>query len=205
MSSLARRSLRTAAAAAGIAAIGVGFAGHAIAAPEVPALPGADALGALALPDAGALPDVFGGVPAAPSTDMANLPQVFTFEGPTVNTATPALPQADLPQAPEAGLPDAPAAPGVQEAPAAPGLPAAPAAPAAPALPQTPGTEALAGIVNVDGGMDQVSGPEVDPQSAMENNRVGAMPSLDTAKMFAEMAQKAMAGGSVTEGNSIGG
>ena len=58
MSSLARRSIRTTAAAAGLAALGVGLAGHAFAVPGAalpgaPAVPGADALGAVPEPGGG--------------------------------------------------------------------------------------------------------------------------------------------------------
>ena len=65
MSSLARRSLRTTAAAVGIAALGVGLAGHALAAPELPALPGTDGL-----PAAPELP----AAPGLPGTDPRTSP-----------------------------------------------------------------------------------------------------------------------------------
>jgi len=86
MSSLARRTLRTTAAAAGMAALGVGLAGNALAAPAdlppaptpepgLPALPALPSGNALA-----ALPDVAHGAP---------LPVLFVFQGPKINTAGP--------------------------------------------------------------------------------------------------------------------
>lgn len=91
MSSLARLGLRTTAAAAGIAAIGAGLAGHAFAAPTpgVPALPGAPLPNAGSLSNIGSVPNVVGELPAPPSS-LSELPQLFTFEGPTFNTAGPA-------------------------------------------------------------------------------------------------------------------
>ncbi|MFD1650775.1 hypothetical protein, partial [Pseudonocardia alaniniphila] len=80
MSSFARRTIRTTAAAAGIAALGVGFAGQAFAAdtPELPTLPDVDALGALA--DADLPVDVLGSLPEAPTADLAALPDAFSFD-----------------------------------------------------------------------------------------------------------------------------
>jgi hypothetical protein len=107
MSSLARRTLRTTAAAAGLAALGVGLAGNAVAAPAtddartpgpaplVPALP------PLATPLA-ELPNA----PAVPP-----LPMLFVFHAPNVNTAgpsgtgVPGLDQLALPAAAPANRP----------------------------------------------------------------------------------------------------
>jgi hypothetical protein len=205
MSSLARRSLRTTAAAAGIAALSVGIAGHAFAAPEAPALPGADGLGAAPAPavpnaDASALEAMLG---TAQSGNVSELPQVFTFEGPTVNTAGPMPEFAELglpfaPAAPEADLLQAPQLPAA--GPEAPEL-AAPELPAAPAAPAAPNTDALGGMLGED---NQVTGPNMDPTSADKTNNVGALSQMDTAKMMAGMAQKAMSGESASKGNSIG-
>jgi hypothetical protein len=89
MSSLARRTLRTTAAAAGIAALGTGIAGNAVAAPAESAAPTPEATSAL-----GALP---AGLPTAlPLSDLPSaqampaLPMLFVFEGPTVTTSGPA-------------------------------------------------------------------------------------------------------------------
>ena len=83
MSSLARRTLRTSAAAAGIAALGTGIAGNAGAAPAESTVPTPEAASALA-----ALPT---GLPAAlPLNDLPSaqgmpaLPMLFVFEGRTV-------------------------------------------------------------------------------------------------------------------------
>ena len=82
MSSLARRTLRTTAAAAGIAALGAGIAGNAVAAPAESAAPTPETTSALAaLPTALPLTDL----PSAQA--MPALPMLFVFEGPTVTTS----------------------------------------------------------------------------------------------------------------------
>lgn len=219
MSSLARRSMRTTAAAAGIAALGVGFAGHAFAAPEAPALPGTDNHETPAAPGAGDTSDLMSQLPAGPSTDRTELPGVFVFEMPTITTATapveapalPALDGFDLPELPAAGpeLPafDAVEAPELPEAGSelplfdAASLPAA--GPELPSAPEAPGTDAFGGIVDTDMEFEGAEVPETSPESFSQENQVGALPSMDTAAMFAEMAQKAMAGESLTENNTI--
>jgi hypothetical protein len=95
MSSLARRTLRTTAAAAGIAALGTGLAGNAVAAPAAtgpqPA-PGPVSAGpglTSAVPLAG--------LPSAPAVPgLSDLPMLFVFEGPTVNTAGPSAPRPNV-------------------------------------------------------------------------------------------------------------
>ena len=89
MSSLARRTVRTTAAAAGIAALGAGLAGNAVAAPtadvDAPAPEAASAL--QGLPSAVPLTEL----PSAPAVpNLADLPMLFVFQGPTVKTAGPA-------------------------------------------------------------------------------------------------------------------
>ena len=87
MSSLARRTLRTTAAAAGMAALGVGLAGNALAAttaPEPPPTPEP----ATTLPGVSGLPvqnpvATIPGVPGGPT-----LPMLFVFQGPTVHSPT---------------------------------------------------------------------------------------------------------------------
>ncbi|WP_219415892.1 hypothetical protein [Pseudonocardia nigra] len=176
MSSLARRSIRTTAAAAGIAALGVGFAGHALAAPEAPAVPSTDGLGqAPALPHADAVGGVISSVPAAPSDRLADLPDLFSFQAPNVSAAAPEA--ALLPQVPEAELPEAPEVPST--------------------------AELTDGAVQFEGSMGQVNGPTTDPRSFTETNHVGPMQTIDTALMVADLAQRAMAGETVTEGNHI--
>lgn len=79
--SIGMRTLRTTVTAAGIAALGVGFAGSAVAAPQAPepgpepasTLPAPASSPAVLLPDAQQLPP---------------LPMLFVFEGPKVNTPT---------------------------------------------------------------------------------------------------------------------
>jgi hypothetical protein len=91
MSSLARRTLRTTAAAAGIAALGTGLAGNAVAAPTAGPQPAPGPLsGAQGLTSAVPL----AGLPSAPAVPgLSQLPMLFVFEGPTVNTAGPSAPQ----------------------------------------------------------------------------------------------------------------
>jgi hypothetical protein len=182
MSSLVRRTLRTTAAAAGIAALGAGIAGTAFAAtPEVPAAPAPDALGALpAAPDASAAQNVLGSVPAAPSS-VSELPQLFTFQGPTVNTAGPTLPAVNTD----------------------PALPAAPSLPFDPsALPPLPSAPSLDGFT----GTNTVHAPAIDPASAAQTNKFGvAAPKatdMDAANMMASLAEKAMTG-QLAKGNSV--
>jgi hypothetical protein len=86
MSSLARRSLRATAAVAGIAAAGVGLAGPAFAAPERPSTDEA-----APAPDTGSTPNVAGGLPK--TSELPDLPQLFTIQGTGVYTADRGLPQ----------------------------------------------------------------------------------------------------------------
>jgi hypothetical protein len=96
MSTLARRTLRTTAAAAGMAALGAaGVSGTAVAAPAAPSLPTPAGVPELS----SALPAVSSAtqlvqLPAAP-TRVSELPMLFVFEGPTVNTAAPSTRAAD--------------------------------------------------------------------------------------------------------------
>jgi hypothetical protein len=86
MSSLATRTLRTTAAAAGMAALGVGLAGNALAAPSTPTSPQTGSTPALpALP---ALPtqNPLASLPGVP--DGTHLPMLFVFQGPTVHSPT---------------------------------------------------------------------------------------------------------------------
>ena len=95
MSSLARRALRTTAAAAGIAALGTGLAGNAVAAPA--AGPEAPTPGPTAAPQGltSALP--LAGLPSTPAVPgLTNLPMLFVFEAPTVNTAGPSTPATNV-------------------------------------------------------------------------------------------------------------
>jgi hypothetical protein len=201
MSSLARRSLRTTAAAAGIAALGVGLAGHAFAAPELPALPGADSLpGTDSLPAAPESPAA-PALPEAPSADGMSVPGLMNIEMPAVNTAAPELPAGDafaVPTAPEFAAPEF-AAPefGTPAAPTAPEM-GAPEAPALPGGPEAPGTD---GVANVE--FDGVQGPSAEDFTEGQNN-VGAMQAMDMAAFLMEMGQTASEGGSVTENQQIG-
>jgi hypothetical protein len=87
MSSLARRSLRATAAAAGIAAAGVGLAGPAFAAPAAPERPSTDD----AAPSTGSTPNVLGSAPK--TSQVPDLPQLFTIQGTSVHTADRGLSQ----------------------------------------------------------------------------------------------------------------
>jgi hypothetical protein len=89
MSSLARRSFRATAAVAGIAAVDIELAGPAFAAPAAPERPSTDE--AAPAPDAGSTPNVAGGLPK--TSELPDLPQLFTIQGTGVYTADRGLPQ----------------------------------------------------------------------------------------------------------------
>ncbi len=170
MSSIARRSIRTTAAAAGIAALGLGFAGPALAAPSVPELPALDTTAApavdTAVPGAEALPQVAGAAP----TGMPALPDAFAFQAPSAGAAAidPSYmstfdPTSYMGSVDSASLPT--------EMNAA----AVPAAPSMSALPSTDGLATLNGTFN----------------GASVNNDAPALPSLDTANAFTGLASQA--------------
>ena len=89
MSRLARRTLRATAAVAGIAAAGVGLAGPAFAAPAAPERPSTD--DAAPAPDTRSTPNVLGSAPK--TSELPDLPQLFTIQGTGVYTADRGLPQ----------------------------------------------------------------------------------------------------------------
>jgi hypothetical protein len=182
MSSLARRTVRTTAAVAGIAALGAGLAGNALAAPAggVEAPEAASALQGLpsSVPLAG-LP----GATAAPN--LADLPMLFVFQGPTVNTSGPS----GTPAPSTAPLPDVDQVSGSGQVP---GLDSVP----------TPDSALPAGAVDgsVNGVALPVSGapsdrsetevsPEADPDSSTPA-QVGALSALDSAGLFSRLAQE---------------
>ena len=182
MSSLARRTVRTTAAVAGIAALGAGLAGNAVAAPAT----GVEAASALqGLPSSvpmAALP----GAPAGPS--LSDLPMLFVFEGPTVTTAGPS----GTPAAPTTPLSDVGQVSGSDQVPALDSVPTPDAA-----LP----TGAVDGSVNgvalpVSGAPSDRSdrsetevAPEADPASSTPA-QVGALSALDSAGLFSRLAQE---------------
>jgi hypothetical protein len=88
MSSLARRGFRATAAVAGIAAAGVGLAGPAFAAPAAPERPSTDE--AAPAPEARSTPNLLGSAPK--TSDLPDLPQLFTIQGTGVYTADHGLP-----------------------------------------------------------------------------------------------------------------
>lgn len=165
MSSLARRTLRTTAAAAGIAALGAGIAGNAVAAPAESAAPTPDATSALAAVPAG-LPT------ALPLTDLPSaqampaLPMLFTFEGPTVNTSGPARTSepADT---------------------SSPGSVAAQAGQAS-TVQRIPGSDQVPGIEAVPS-LDAVALPVSGPSEA---SSVPALSALDSGGLFDGLAQQ---------------
>lgn len=123
MSSLVRRSTAT---AAGIAALGAGFAGHALAAP-VPAAPAAPEFEAPAAPDTAALQELLANLPAgpaAPGGDVAQLPELFSFDMPAATqSSVPAAEMPGLDSLGDAGGEEGPVNFDVGPDPAAPGLP----------------------------------------------------------------------------------
>lgn len=193
MSSPARRSLRTTAAAAGIAALGLGFAGQALAAPALPAmpaLPGADGLGDAGLPAA----------PALPSEDGFFMPGVANIEMPAITTAAPELPAGDafaVPTAPELAAPGAPnfASPEF----AAPDLGGAESLPSVPEAPATDGM--MDTDFDVEHGEDATAPTGSD---ATAQNTDSAMAGLDMASSVMELLQGAAADGPSTQDNELG-
>lgn len=164
MSSTARRSIRTTAVAAGIAALGIGVAGPALAAPsaaDVPELPALDVAGAPAVDTA--VPGM-AAFTQATDTGMPALPDAFAFDAPSLDSAS---------------------------------VPTEMNAASLPAAPDT------SGVVNTDGtGLDVAGSP--DPASAAGFSQgVGALAQMDTMKSFADIAQKAASGESVTAHNDI--
>ena len=182
MSSLARRTVRTTAAVAGIAALGAGLAGNAVAAPAAGAEAPEAASALQGLPSSvplAALP----GAPAVPS--LTDLPMLFVFEGPTVNTAGPS----GTPAPATAPLPDVDHVSGSGQVP---GLDSVPTPDAT--LP----TGAVDGSVNgvalpVSGARSDRSeteaGPEADPARSTPA-QVGALSALDSAGLFSRLAQE---------------
>lgn len=176
MSSLARRTLRTTAAAAGIAALGAGLAGNAVAAPAVDTdaptpdtastVPGGLSSSPLAaLPSATAVPNL---------SNLSNLPMLFVFQAPTVTTAGPVSDPA-----PATRLPGVDQVPGSDQVP---GLEAVPA----------PDVAVPSGALN--GVAMPVSGRGTERAEALEAdvapaNRVGALSALDSAGLFTGLSQ----------------
>lgn len=169
MSSLARRSIRTTAAAAGIAALGIGIAGPALAAPSVADLPALDPTSAPAVDTAVPGMADFTKVADTAPASMAELPGAFAFEAPSLDTASvPSVESLSIPTEMNAA-----------------------------ALPSAPDTS---GVVNTDGtGFDVQGVPNVQDAAGT----AGALAALDTAKTFADLAQKAASGESVTANNDI--
>ena len=167
MSSLARRTLRTS-AAAGIAALGTGIAGNAGAAPAESTVPTPEAASALA-----ALPT---GLPAAlPLNDLPSaqgmpaLPMLFVFEGRTVNTSGPARTSAPADTS-------------------APGGVAAQAGQASTEQ-RIPGSDQVPGIDAVPA-LDAVALPVSGHSAAQQARTVPALSALDSGGMFDGLAQQ---------------
>jgi hypothetical protein len=168
MSSLARRTLRTSAAAAGIAALGTGIAGNAGAAPAESTVPTPEAASALA-----ALPT---GLPAAlPLNDLPSaqgmpaLPMLFVFQGRTVNTSGPARTSAPADTS-------------------APGGVAAQAGQASTEQ-RIPGSDQVPGIDAVPA-LDAVALPVSGHSAAQQARTVPALSALDSGGMFDGLAQQ---------------
>jgi len=164
MSSIARRSIRTTAAAAGIAALGLGFAGPALAAPSVPELPALDTTAApavdTAIPGTEALTQAAG----TAQTGMPALPDAFAFQAPSGGPAEidPSYMSTFDPTAYMGSLDSA----------------SVPTEMNAAALPSAPSTD---GLANLNGTFN----------GASVNNDSPALPSLDTANAFMGLASQA--------------
>lgn len=173
MESLARRGVRTTVAVAGFAALGVGMAAPAFAAPNLPEVSGI-----------GSVPASPTGQPAGPSSQFSNasgvlgeLPAPFTFAMP----AAPQAPPTDATPAAASAPSDSPsteAASSESPASSAPSDQAATTPDAA--TPSTPSTGALPGLPAVPVGMPKPqAGPEV-PNLAGGS----ALQALDAAGTF---------------------
>ena len=165
MSSLARRTVRTTAAVAGIAALGAGLAGNAVAAPATGA-EAAEAASALqGLPSSVPLADL----PGAPTVpDLNELPMLFVFQGPTVNTAGPSPAPSTTP------LPDADQVSGSGQV---------------PSLDSVATPDAALPTGAVDGSVNGVALPVSDRASSTPA-QVGALSALDSAGLFSRLAQE---------------
>jgi hypothetical protein len=170
MSSIARRSIRTTAAAAGIAALGLGFAGPALAAPSVPELPTLDTTSAPALDTAVPGTQAFTQAAETAQTDMPALPDAFAFQAPSGGAAAidPSYMSTFDPTSYMGSLHSASLPTEMNAA-------AMPSAPSMTALPSTDGLATLNGTFN---------GASVD-------NGSPALPSLDTANAFTGLASQA--------------
>ncbi|MGI5126626.1 hypothetical protein ACQEVB_07390 [Pseudonocardia sp. CA-107938] len=167
MSSNARRSIRTTAAAAGIAALGIGFAGPALAAPSASDLPEAPALDAPSAPAGdSAVPGLEAFTQAADTahSGMPALPDAFSFQAPTIDGAS--IAPAQHPQVDPSYL--STHMPSVESL----------AVPTEMNAASLPGTD---GIANLDG---TFNGHNV-------NNDSPALPSLDTANAFTSLLPQA--------------
>lgn len=184
MSSLARRTLRTTAAAAGIAALGAGLAGNAVAAPSVD--PDAAAPEAVTGVPAG-LPSLpLAELPSAPAVpNVSDLPMLFVFQGPTVRTAGPA---GDA--APSTRLPGVEQIPGSDQVP---GLDAVPTPdPAVPTGALSGDLDGVRGVAPAGVALP-VTGPATEAAEADAASstpaRVGALSALDSAGLFAGLPE----------------
>jgi hypothetical protein len=168
MSSIARRSIRTTAAAAGIAALGLGFAGPALAAPSVPELPALDTTAAPAVDTAVPGTEAFTRAADTAQTGMPALPDAFAFQSPSAGPAAvdPSYLSTFDPTS-YMGSVDSASVPTEMNAAA---MPASPSA-----LPSTDG------LANLDGTFN----------GASVNNDTPALPSLDMANAFADLASQA--------------
>ena len=167
MSSLARRTLRTT-AAAGIAALGTGISGNAVVAPAESAAPTPEAASALAAPPT-ALP---AGLPLADlpgPQSMPALPMLFVFQGPTVTTAGPARTAAPV----DSSAPEDTSAPADQ----------------ASTVNRIPGSDQVPGIDAVPA-LDAVALPVPGHSVAQQAPTVPALSALDSAGLFDGVAQQ---------------
>lgn len=210
MSTLARRSVRTTAAAAGIAALGIGFAGPALAAPSassLPELPALDTMSAPAVDSAVPGMDDFARAADTAHTSLPDLPGAFTFESPTVDAdsvrASSIDPTANAPTDAAAVDPTS-FAPSLSPSSVLPSFdPAAyvPSAGAASIPTEMTASELSVSdrIITMDGGPSRV---QTSPEAS--SNDVAALPSLDSMSMFSDLAQQVAAGQSMTWNNDLG-
>ena len=120
-----------------------------------------------------------------------DLPQLFSFDAPTLNTAahgTPTFAQSEV------------AAPAAAPAPAATGESTTPEG----ELPPTPNTDVLDPVVDLGSGTGQLQGLEIKPDQLRENNRVGEEPGLATGDTLTSVVDRGASGEPLTQDMQVG-
>lgn len=178
MESLARRGVRTTVAVAGFAALGVGMAAPAFAAPNVPEVSGIGSVPASPTDRVAGAPSQFSNA----SDVLGELPAPFNFAMPTgpqaaATDATPAAAsESSASSATDASSTDAASSDAASPESADPSDQAAATTPDPATAPTTPSTDARPGLPALPVGTPQVQAANLDTGSALQ--------ALDAAGMF---------------------